>query len=80
MSRAKSPRTPKTKIENKILEMPEKGNGHNGFLPADLEAEIRIRAYERYEQRGRTPGLEEEDWLSAEREVLARHASQSHTA
>jgi hypothetical protein len=39
---------------------------------ADLEAEIRRRAYELYEQRGYTPGHEHEDWLVAEREVLSR--------
>lgn len=39
---------------------------------ADLEAEIRRRAYELYEQRGYTPGHEDEDWLVAEREVLSR--------
>ena len=39
---------------------------------ADLEAEIRRRAYELYAQRGYTPGHENEDWLVAEREVLSR--------
>jgi hypothetical protein len=38
----------------------------------DVEAEIRRRAYELYEQRGYTPGHENEDWLVAEREILAR--------
>jgi hypothetical protein len=37
-----------------------------------LEPEIRLRAYELYQQRGCTPGHEDEDWLIAEREVLAR--------
>ncbi len=40
---------------------------------ADLEAEIRRRAYELYERRGCTPGHEEEDWFVAEREIIARH-------
>ena len=40
--------------------------------PTDLEVEIRRRAYELYEQRGYTPGHENEDWLVAEREVLGR--------
>ena len=39
---------------------------------ADLESEIRRRAYELYEKRGYTPGHENEDWLVAEREVLSR--------
>ena len=42
----------------------------------DLEAEIRRRAYELYEQRGYTPGHEDEDWLVAEREILARYDQQ----
>jgi hypothetical protein len=40
--------------------------------PTDLEVEIRRRAYELYEQRGYTPGHENEDWLVAEQEVRAR--------
>ena len=39
--------------------------------PRDLEEEIRVRAYQLYEERGYTPGHENEDWLVAEREVLA---------
>lgn len=38
----------------------------------DLETEIRRRAYELYERRGRTPGHESEDWLVAEQEIAAR--------
>jgi hypothetical protein len=49
-------------------------------VPGDLEPEIRMRAYELYEQRGCTPGQEAEDWLAAECEVLARHPQQTHTA
>lgn len=39
----------------------------------DLEAEIRVRAYELYQERGCTPGHEDEDWILAERQVLARY-------
>jgi hypothetical protein len=42
----------------------------------DIEAEIRRRAYELYQERGGTPGHEDEDWLVAEREVLARYNQQ----
>ena len=47
------------------------------MVPTDLaapaiEEEIRLRAYELYEQRGRLPGYENEDWLEAERQVLGR--------
>jgi hypothetical protein len=80
MPRAKSPRTLKPKAEKKVLQMPENGNGgshngsHNGSLPSDLEAAIRLRAYELYAQRGYIEGFEREDWLTAEREILARHS------
>ena len=46
-------------------------------LHPNLEEEIRRRAYELYEQRGATPGQDHEDWLVAEREVLARYQQQS---
>jgi len=45
-------------------------------LVADVEGEIRQRAYQLYEQRGFAPGNENEDWLMAEREILARSDSQ----
>jgi len=47
---------------------------------ADLEAEIRRRAYELYEKRGYTPGHEDEDWLVAEREVLSRAGDHQQSA
>jgi len=85
MPRAKSPRTSKSTTkgvtDNKVLQMPENGNSQNGSsrnAPSlDLEAAIRLRAYELYAQRGYIEGFEKEDWLTAEREVLARRA---HTA
>lgn len=84
MPRAKSPRTSKpkaeTNVEKKVLQMPDNGNGRNGFTPADLESKIRLRAYELYQQRGFNGGSEQEDWLQAEREVLARHPGHSQTA
>ena len=42
----------------------------------DLEEEIRVRAYQLYEERGYTPGHENEDWLVAEREILTRYDHQ----
>ena len=36
----------------------------------NLEEEIRRRAYEFYEQRGRESGHELEDWLRAEEELV----------
>jgi len=43
---------------------------------ANLEEEIRIRAYQLYEERGYLPGHEDEDWLIAEQEILSRQNSQ----
>jgi hypothetical protein len=37
-----------------------------------LEKEVRVRAYELYEQREKRPGFALQDWLEAEAEVLAR--------
>jgi hypothetical protein len=80
MAKAKTPRTAKPKAEKKVLQMPDNGKAGNGSALAEFEPEIRMRAYELYEQRGCTPGQEAEDWLAAEREVLARHSQQTHTA
>lgn len=41
---------------------------------AELQDCIRHRAYELWEQRGGTHGCHEDDWLQAEREVLAERA------
>jgi len=41
--------------------------------PFSLEEEIRVRAYEIYLERKGSPGSEREDWLNAEREVVARY-------
>ena len=40
-----------------------------------LEKEVQVRAYERYEQRGKGHGFALQDWLEAEAEVLARFFS-----
>lgn len=53
--------------ENKKIE------ARHNVVPINLDEEIRRRAYEIYEQRGRTPGDEREDWLAAEAEILARY-------
>lgn len=38
-----------------------------------IEEEIRIRAYELFEERGRQEGFHDEDWSRAEAEVLAKY-------
>ncbi len=40
-----------------------------------IEQQIQQRAYELYEQRGRTDGHELDDWLRAEREVKGKQAN-----
>jgi hypothetical protein len=45
-------------------------------IPINLDEEIRRRAYEIFQQRGNAPGSEHDDWVAAEREVLARYQQQ----
>ena len=56
--------------------------GNRPIQPADhhrssgdkrIEEEIRIRAYELFEQRGRLEGFHDQDWARAEAEVLAKY-------
>ena len=80
MAKAKTPRSTNSSTSKQVITMPDSGatvslrKPGNAAVPApiDLEAQIRQRAYELYEERGRTPGQENEDWLRAEREILAR--------
>ena len=39
------------------------------------EEQIRLRAYQFYEQRGREPGHDVEDWMRAEHELRSRRAA-----
>ena len=39
-------------------------------IPINLQEEIRLRAFEIYQERGMGDGFELEDWLQAETEVL----------
>ena len=41
-------------------------------ISCDLQDQIRTRAYEIYEHRGRHDGFAEQDWLEAEAEILAK--------
>jgi hypothetical protein len=77
MAKARTPRTPKA-TNNPVITMPEAGSvsllrktSPGNGSPIDLEAKIRERAYQLYQERGSIPGFENEDWLRAEREVLA---------
>ena len=81
MAKAKTPRAVKPKAEKKVLQMPDSGNGYGAnHAPAGLEDQIRLRAYELFEQRGYVHGYADEDWFNAEREILTRHAEQKQTA
>jgi len=77
MARAKSPRNGNArKAEVATMPVVTSPDVKQGSFSIDLEIEIRRRAYELYEQRGCTPGQENEDWLIAEREVLSRYNHQ----
>jgi hypothetical protein len=80
MAKAKTPRT-NGSSRKQVATMPEvrlaaEVKKSSSPIPIDLEGEIRRRAYELYEQRGCTPGRDHEDWLVAEREVMARYNRQ----
>ena len=82
MAKARTPRTTKATTSNTVLTMPEAGSvslvrktSPLNSSP-DLEAKIRERAYQLYQERGSTPGFENEDWLKAEREIRARQSHQ----
>jgi len=80
MAKAKTPRTTSSS-RKPVATMPEirlaaEVKRNSSPIPIDLESEIRRRAYELYEERGRTPGRDHEDWLVAEREVMARYSQQ----
>ena len=46
---------------------------HRSSSDQRIEEEIRIRAYEFFEQRGRQEGFQDEDWARAEAEVVAKY-------
>jgi hypothetical protein len=84
MAKAKTPRANPT--NKQVLTMPEAGSvptvrktSPMSSSSVDLGAQIRERAYQLFQERGSTPGYENEDWLKAEREVLARQSHQ-HSA
>jgi len=87
MAKAKTPRTTNTAPPKPVITMPEHGaptlvkkSAPSGDSSSpNLEQAIRLRAYQLYEQRGRTPGHEHEDWFRAEQEVTAQNPRQ-HTA
>lgn len=83
MAKAKTPRVHDS-TNKQVITMPEvastspirKNASPNSPTPIDLEAQIRQRAYQLYEERGCAPGHETEDWFQAEHEVLVRYQHQ----
>jgi len=83
MARVKNPRADNS-TNKQVITMPEatsvspvrRSASPNSPTPIDLEAQIRQRAYELYQERGGASGHENEDWVRAEQEVLARHEHQ----
>ena len=78
MARAKTPGNGTTSRKSvavmpapKTIDVQKKSSSVN-LSAVNLEEQIRVRAYQLYEERGYTPGHEAEDWLVAEREVLGR--------
>jgi hypothetical protein len=59
-------------IEKKPSTLAPKSDEPTVLIPA--EQQIRQRAYELYEQRGRTDGHALDDWLQAERRIKGRQA------
>jgi len=59
-------------IEKKPSRLAPKSDGPIVLIP--IEQQIQQRAYELYEQRGRTDGHELDDWLQAEREIKGTQA------
>jgi len=81
MPRAKTARNGNVRSKSlasvsEITPSPEARKQSNGNA-YDLESEIRRRAYQLYEERGCAPGREGEDWIVAEREVIARYNQHS---
>ena len=64
-----------------MLETPELTALHNDSLANVLSQEqISLRAYQLYALRGYVDGLDLQDWLQAEREVLRQLEQQAQTA
>jgi hypothetical protein len=63
---------PKARTQPKPRTLVSPKNSHAQAAAMPLQDIVRERAYELYESRGREPGLDEQDWLRAEEEIL-RH-------
>jgi hypothetical protein len=61
--------TPISQRNAKSAEARKKDSAH---LPSGVYDEIRRRAYQFYEERGRQHGFHHDDWTRAEREILSQ--------
>lgn len=52
--------------------LPKKPPASVSNEPEDLEPQIRLRAFELYQDRGGEDGHDQEDWLRAEEEITGR--------
>ena len=68
---------PRTRAAHSDSTRPPAKRPRPASAAGNLEEEIRRRAYELYELRGREDGFAEEDWTRAEREVLGRRGPRS---
>ena len=70
--------TPESNVTPISVTGTSQGNGNMAenkkysYLEPGIQEEIRQRAYELYEERGRQDGFHDEDWSRAETEVLTR--------
>jgi Protein of unknown function (DUF2934) len=75
MPRAKTPRNGDSRSGKSVATSRNEFPAAQGTASStDLESEIRLRAYELYVERGCLPGHEAEDWIMAEKEIVARHS------
>jgi hypothetical protein len=51
-------------------------NPETVFHPTGLDEQIRCRAYQLYDERGKTDGQELEDWFRAEAEIMTHQVKQ----
>ena len=72
------------KTPNKSLKGPipiDSGTSASQTAPTSehpgIDEEIRRRAYELYEERGRQDGFDEQDWARAESEILIKYKRES---
>ncbi len=75
-----SPKKQKALVKEPSVVTPIDGGAASGArqfeaskFPDEIESEIRRRAYELFEERGRREGFAHEDWARAEAEVLSRY-------